>query len=158
MNQNRLTGLQGPVVDQRVVHGRKCDGERGGILEAHALRDVKQPAVIRQCKLRESCGAGAHHLVADLEVLGVGTQLGDLARPLHAQHCAGASRAAVNMPLGHAKVGTIEAAGVHANKHLFARGGWLGDIGDSSAVGAVDEGLHELSFQWLSMRSAYSAA
>ena len=115
-----------------------------------------KPAVIGQRILGEGGAARTHHLVADLDTSGVGTDFGDLARPFHPQHGAGAAGAAMRVTLGHAEVGAIEAAGVHADQNLRALRRWLGDFSDCSAVGAIDIGLHAIVpvLKW----SRYSAA
>jgi hypothetical protein len=88
--------------------------------------------------------ARAHHLVADLDPLGVGAKLGDLAGPFHAQHRADAAGTAVRVTLGHAEIGAIEAASSDADQHLRAFCDRFGDIGDFSAIGAIDIGLHAI--------------
>jgi hypothetical protein len=57
------------------------------------------------------------------------------------------------MPLGHAEVGAIEAAGAHPNQHLGALRDRLGDFGDGSAAGAINEGFHGITFLIGVMRS-----
>ena len=52
--------------------------------------------------------------VADFYAPGVWADFGDLARPFHAEHGTDAAGAAMRMALGHAEVGTVEAAGAHA--------------------------------------------
>jgi hypothetical protein len=62
----------------------------------------------------------AHDLVADFDALGVRSKLGDLAGPFHAEHGADASGRSVGVAFGHAEIGAIETAGLHANQHLRA--------------------------------------
>ncbi len=76
--------------------------------------------MIGQRIFREGGAARTHHLVADLDPLGVGADFGDLARPFHPQHGADAAGAAMGVTLGHAEVGAIEAAGVNADQNLRA--------------------------------------
>src|SRR6266478_392937 len=106
------------------------------------------------------CGtARAHHPVADLHSLGLGTDLGDLTGPLHAEHGAEAPGAAMRMALGHAEVGPVEAAGAHFDQHLRAFRCGFGDVGDFGAVGAVDIGFHEIVLGWKGRgKPPYSAA
>jgi hypothetical protein len=87
----------------------------------------------------------AHDLVADLDALRVGAKLGNFARPFHPEHGTGAAGAAMRMALGHAEVGTVEAAGADPNQHLRAFRSGLGDIGDFGGIGAVDIGFHEVT-------------
>jgi hypothetical protein len=128
------------------VHGGERDGQGGGILIAHiaAGRDVKQPAVIRQCVFCECSAARSHHAVADLDAFGIGTEFGDFACPFHAEHSARAAGVAMGVALGHAEVGSIEAAGANPNQHLRTLRRGLCDVGDFSAIGAVDKGLHDI--------------
>ena len=81
----------------------------------------------------------------------------DWSAALMRSHILGA-RGAMRVPLGHAEVGAVEAAGVHADQDLRALRGGLGDIGDCSAIGAVDIGLHAIILGWLGCEAVYSAA
>jgi hypothetical protein len=67
--------------------------------------------MVGQRIFRERSTPGTHDLVADLDAFGVGSELGDFARPFHAEHRANAAGCAMRMALGHAEVGAIEAAG-----------------------------------------------
>ena len=89
--------------------------------------------------------ARAHDLVADLDAFGVGAELGDFARPFHAEHGADAAGCAMHMAFGHAEVGPVEAAGMDLDQHLRAFRRGLCDVSDLSAVGAIDIGFHGLS-------------
>ena len=144
LNQDGLAGLQRAVGDDRVVHGGERDGQGGRIFEVHVGRRAKQPAVIGQRVFGERSTARAHDLVADLDALRVGAKLGNFTRPFHSEHGTGAAGAAMRLALGHAEVGTVEAAGTDPNQHLRAFRSGLGDIGDFSAIGAVDIGSHEV--------------
>ena len=94
----------------------------------------------------EGGGAGAHDPVADVDAFGVGAKLGDFAGPFHAEHGADATGAAVNVALGHAEIGAVEAAGADTDQNLGAPRRRLGNIGDGGAAGAVDIGFHRVSF------------
>jgi hypothetical protein len=48
----------------------------------------------------------------------------------------------MRLALGHAEVGAVEAAGADPNQHLRAFRSGPGDVGDFSAIGAVDIGFH----------------
>src|SRR5882757_127346 len=158
LDQYRLARLQRAVGDDRVVHGGEGYRQGGGLLEIHVGGRAEQPAVIGQRVFREGRAAGAHDLVADLDALGLRPELGDFAGPFHAEHGADAAGRAMDMALGHAQISTVEAAGVDLDQHLgaFRRGFW--NVGNGSAAGAVDIGLHAiLSFcRWC--ETAYSAA
>ncbi len=132
------------VGDQRVVHGGQRDGQRCGILEAHPTRNLKQSAVIGEGILRQCRGARSHHPIADLDALRIGTECCHFAGPLHAEHCADATGGAMGMPFGHAEVGAIEPACVHAHQNLDALRCRLGRLRDDSAICAVEIGFHEL--------------
>ena len=123
-------------------------------------RDAEQPAVIGQRVFGKRRAARAHHPVADLDALGVGADFGDLAGPFHAEHGADAAGRAMRVALGHAEVGAVEAVGADADQHLRALRRGLCDIGDFSAVGAVDIGFHGiiLSVNWLIVIASVSEA
>ena len=99
LDQHGLAGLQRAVGDDRVVHGGERDGQGGGFLEVHVGGRAEQPAVIGQRIFRERRAARAHDLVADLDALGVGAELGDFAGPFHAEHGADAAGAPCAWPL-----------------------------------------------------------
>ena len=156
LDQHRLTALQPAVGDERVVHRRQRDRQRGGDLEAHALRNRKQPLVIGEGVFGKRRAARSHHAIADLDAAGLRSQFDDLSRPLHAEHGAGATRAAVGMTLGHAQVGPVEAAGANPHQHLGALRRGFGNLGDGSAAGAIDERFHGIGLAgWT---APYSAA
>ena len=126
------------------MHGGERDGEGGGFLEIHVRGRAEQPAVIGQRIFGKRRAARAHDLVADLDAFGVGAELGDFARPFHAEHGADAAGRAMHMALGHAEIGAVEAAGMDLDQHLRALRRRFCDVGDFGAVGAVDIGFHGL--------------
>ena len=142
LDQHGLARLQRAVGDDGIVHGGERDGEGGGFLEIHVRGRAEQPAVVGQRIFGERRAARAHDLVADLDALGVGAELGDFAGPFHAEHGADAAGRAMHMALGHAEIGAVEAAGVDLDQHLRALRRRFCNVGDFSAVGAVDIGFH----------------
>ena len=77
-----------------------------------------------------------------LTPLASGPEFGDFARPFHPEHGADAAGRAMDMALGHAEVGAVEAAGVDLDQHLRAFRRGLCNVGDFGAIGAVDIGFH----------------
>src|SRR6202012_5980810 len=112
--------------------------------EIHVGGRAEQPAVIGKRVFGKGLAARAHDLVADLDALRIGAELGDFAGPFHAEHGADAAGRAMRVALAHAGVGAIESAGAHAHQHLRALRFWLSDVGNPSALSAVDISLHEL--------------
>ena len=133
------------------MHGGERDRQGGGFLEIHVgiAGNPEQPAVIGQRIFGERRAARAHHALADLDALGLGTDFGDLAGPFHAEHGADAAGRAMGVALGHAEIGAVQPAGVDADQHLRALRRGLCDVGDFSAVGAVHIGFH---FRMVSLR------
>ena len=143
LDQHALARLQRAVGDDGVVHGGERDGERRCFLKVHVGGRAEQPAVIGQRVFGKCRAARAHDLVADLDALCVGPELGDFTGPFHAEHGADAAARAMGMALGHAEVGAVQPAGVNLDQHLRALGRGFCNVGYFGAVGAVDIGFHE---------------
>ncbi len=131
------------------MHGGERDGQGGRLVKVHVGGRAEQPAMVGQRVFGEGSTTGAHDLVADFDAFGVGPEFGDFAGPFHPEHGADAAGGAMGVALGHAEVGPVEAAGMHLDQHLGAFRRRFCDIGDFSAVGAVDIGFHGLTHGWL---------
>src|SRR6185503_17609375 len=90
LDQYRLTLLEPPRADQRVVHGLDGDGHAGGLLVAHVVgRNLVGAAGISDGVFGEAAGGRAHDAIAGLEVLDVRADRLDLAGAFQADDGAG---------------------------------------------------------------------
>ena len=104
-------------VDQHVGAEAAVDAV-AAVLLALAQRLPAGAAVFAGAACRPQPGVA--DLVADLDAFRIGPELGDFARPFHAEHGADAAGRAMHMALGHAEIGAVEAAGMNLDQHLRA--------------------------------------
>src|SRR6185312_4227693 len=129
LDQYRLTFLEPPRADQRVVHGLDGDGHAGGLLVAHVIgRNLVGAAGIGDGVFGEAAGGRAHDAIAGLEVLDVRADRLDLAGAFQADDGAGPADRAVAMARGDREVRPVERCRLHLDQDLVGLGRGLGRV------------------------------